>query len=194
MHGRREGYGVERLLGGEQYTGEYSNNKWHGEGVLQEPDGTTHSGSWWNGVPSGKGTWKSPEFGIYIGDWLCGKMHGSGEFHFTDGSFFIGSFQNGQEHGYGVCTYPAGAYETVFMYVGEWRDGKSSMEHTLSMTGACARHQGLSIPQSMKFQRPVLHLRPGQLKPPTKLLAPCGQICPSMPGHCLPPQCCLLLL
>jgi len=91
-------------VNGDEYTGEWLDNKKHGKGTQR---------------------WKKTG-AIYDGDWKCGKRNGFGTLSFpaAEGGYlrvYSGGWKNDKRHGYGTNFYSAEEY-----YEGEWYADKRS--------------------------------------------------------------------
>ncbi|MDA1216656.1 MAG: hypothetical protein O3B38_00520 [Chloroflexi bacterium] len=81
------------------YTGEWKDNKRHGQGTMTWADGIT-----------------------YTGEFKEHQQHGQGTETYTSGAYgttYTGEWQDGQMHGQITMTYPDGRTDT-----GEWKDGE----------------------------------------------------------------------
>ena len=63
---------------GRQYTGNFANGSYNGQGVLLLADGRRYEGTWFNNLPNGFGTQANPDGTIYAGAWKDGKYDGQG--------------------------------------------------------------------------------------------------------------------
>lgn len=92
-------------VNGDQYTGEWMDNKKHGKGAQ---------------------VWKKTGM-IYDGDWRCGKREGYGTLSKTDPEtkeyvrVYVGSWRNDKKEGAGTCFYSPSAF-----YEGQWREDQRS--------------------------------------------------------------------
>lgn len=99
------------------YTGEWSNGKPNGEGVVEYSSGEYYDGYWEDGKREGWGDALNSDGSYYVGEWLAGEYGGIGTLYFADNSVYDGQWQCGLQHGLG--TYSSDS----FTYVGEWEDG-----------------------------------------------------------------------
>ena len=88
------GQGTYNYASGNQYIGEYKDNKKHGQGTFTWADGEQ-----------------------YIGEWKDGKRTGQGTYNYANGDQYIGEYKDGKQHGQGTYTYANGTSET-----GIWRN------------------------------------------------------------------------
>ena len=78
------------------YTGEWKDNKRHGQGTMTWADGSTYTGEWQDGQPHGQGTRKYSNAGTYTGEWQDGQMHGQITMTYADGTVaYIGEWKDG---------------------------------------------------------------------------------------------------
>ncbi|XP_028273490.1 MORN repeat-containing protein 3 [Parambassis ranga] len=136
---------------GDEYTGEWQNNKKHGRGIqLWKKSGAVYDGDWKFGKRDGHGTFsvllpQSKTYAKkYCGEWKNGKKHGHGVFfynhsamydgewvedqrsgwgrmHFENGDFYVGEWMNDKRHGRGIIRFSNGNW-----YEGTWQDGKKN--------------------------------------------------------------------
>lgn len=77
--GVMHGYGTWRSGDGEvTYTGQWSDDQWHGQGELV------------------------CEFGTYDGEFVNGLFDGHGVMHWNDSRYYEGMWKHGKRHGYGL--------------------------------------------------------------------------------------------
>ena len=70
--GYAEGDGVQTMVDGGRYEGQFSRSRQHGEGTFYAPDGSIFKGEWKNGKPHGNGTFRTPEGRVTRGTWVDG--------------------------------------------------------------------------------------------------------------------------
>mmetsp|Transcript_43086 Transcript_43086/g.105349 ORF Transcript_43086/g.105349 Transcript_43086/m.105349 type:complete len:161 (+) Transcript_43086:67-549(+) len=99
----RHGIGVYKLDGNE-YEGEWVQDKMHGHGLFKFMSGDTYDGAWAANKFQGQGKYMWNNGAYYIGEWVDNKMHGEGMFVDTEGRQWKGKFYNGQ--GPGLHTLP----------------------------------------------------------------------------------------
>jgi hypothetical protein len=80
---------------GQQYIGDWKNNKKEGYGIKIYDSKDKYEGYWKNDMRHGKGTYwvcigKNKYRKLYTGDWHENKKDGHGIFFYTDGSCFDG--------------------------------------------------------------------------------------------------------
>ena len=104
---------------GSQYSGEWRNYQFHGQGSFVFSNGDSYVGSWKEGKKHGQGTFQFQNGDIYRGDWKEGNRHGQGIYQFQNGNRYEGSWKEGDRHGQGVFRFSDGG-----RYTGEWNMGK----------------------------------------------------------------------
>lgn len=102
-----------------QYSGGMADGKKSGYGVLIMPGGDKYEGEWKNDLQNGKGTFTYANGDKYEGQWVNGNREGTGTFTWADGRIYVGAWKNDQRNGKGVYTWPSGD-----RYEGEFKDGK----------------------------------------------------------------------
>lgn len=137
-------------VGRESYSGEWSNNRYHGKGVLRLSDGNRIIGVFKNGEftgdgviltrnkdiyvgsivnfkMSGKGIMYSSFGDVYEGEWENNDLDGVAKVKYADGRKYSGQYKKGGRSGYGVMDYPdGGRYEGDF-FKGK-REGKGKLK------------------------------------------------------------------
>lgn len=81
------------------YSGNFENGKFHGEGILNWKNGRKHEGEFKLGQIDGKGTQtydSDSMFLSYTGDFQKGQWHGYGELKWKDGDECEGQFVEGK--------------------------------------------------------------------------------------------------
>lgn len=134
---------------GNEYTGEWQNNKKHGKGnQVWKKSGAIYNGEWKFGKRDGYGTYSIllPESKKYVkkycGEWTDGKKHGYGTYFYKNSSVYEGEWSEDQRSGWGRIYYANGDIyegkwlkdknhgEGIFIfsngnrYEGSWREGK----------------------------------------------------------------------
>lgn len=99
------------------HVGEYRNGRAHGFGVVTYVTGDKYEGDFVNGDIEGEGTWKSDDGSLYSGMLRRGGVrHGKGEFSLPNGDEYRGEFKDGMMHGVGRYTTADGdIYEGDFV-------------------------------------------------------------------------------
>ncbi|KAG2378746.1 hypothetical protein C9374_007894 [Naegleria lovaniensis] len=101
------GYKQKKYKNGEEYNGEWNNNKRHGMGVHQWPDNRVYEGQFKDDLMHGHGKYQWPDNRLYEGSFVQDHMTGRG-YYFQDKrdpllEEISGEFLNGVLHGRGVC-------------------------------------------------------------------------------------------
>nr|XP_043868960.1 MORN repeat-containing protein 3 isoform X2 [Solea senegalensis] len=111
---------------GNEYTGEWQDNKKHGKGTqIWRTSGAIYNGEWKFGKYDGYGTYSEllPETNKYVrkycGTWKNGKKHGEGTFSYSNSDVYEGEWSEGQRSGWGKIYYKNGD-----IYEGEWMRDK----------------------------------------------------------------------
>ncbi|KAM3874294.1 MORN repeat-containing protein 3 [Diretmus argenteus] len=139
---------------GDEYTGEWLDNKKHGKGTHVWKNGAIYVGDWKFGKRDGYGTYSIllPETNgyarQYFGTWKNGKKHGygtsfygnsavyegewsadhrigSGRMYYDNGDVYEGEWMKDKPHGKGTIRYANGN-----RYEGSWKDGKKDGDGT----------------------------------------------------------------
>nr|XP_033503598.1 MORN repeat-containing protein 3 [Epinephelus lanceolatus] len=137
-------------VNGNEYTGEWLDNKKHGEGIqVWKKSGAIYDGEWKFGKCDGHGTYGVllPESKEYVkkyrGEWKNGKKHGYGTYfyssavyegewsedhrsgwgrmYYENGDIYQGEWMKDKNHGHGCILFTNGNW-----YEGSWRDGKKN--------------------------------------------------------------------
>ena len=77
-----------------KYNGEWKNNHYHGEGILNFDNGEIYCGYFEKSKRNGNGVLFFKE-GYYVGEWKNDLFHGKGEFYLK-GKKLKGTFKNGR--------------------------------------------------------------------------------------------------
>lgn len=169
---KKEGWGRITYENGDEYTGNWKESLWDGEGVLTSQKtgvyrglfskgkkqglGTmTHTngvdcytGPFQNDLPHGKGKLTTKNY-TYEGDFFDGRMEGHGTITWKNGTTYRGPVKGGKPHGRGKFSYPHGLYE----FESDFNEGKPIDLATLHFTqGQIKRFVGAwnekDVPQS----------------------------------------------
>lgn len=90
----RDGTGVF-IHGPEKYTGQWVDDKMHGQGEYLFASGAKYKGNFVANIFNGEGEYHFPDGAIYSGSWNNNKMHGFGNYKDKEGIEFKGQFVNG---------------------------------------------------------------------------------------------------
>ena len=97
---KKNGKGEEICEDKYKYTGDFVNDKWEGQGQLENYEtGDIYEGQFENGKINGKGIFKWKNGEIYEGDFVSGIKHGKGIHKFPEGSEYEGEYNNGIREG-----------------------------------------------------------------------------------------------
>lgn len=138
-------------VNGDQYRGEWLDNKKHGKGMqVWKQAGITYDGDWRCGKRNGYGLLamfdpeKKEYVRVYAGGWKNDKKEGAGKYFYSSSAFYEGQWSKDQKAGWGRMEYENGdVYEGEWLedkhhgqgvlfltngnrYVGTWRDGKKN--------------------------------------------------------------------
>ncbi|XP_056322501.1 MORN repeat-containing protein 3 [Danio aesculapii] len=109
-------------VSGDQYTGEWMDNKKHGKGKqVWKRAGIVYDGDWRCGKRDGFGTLSrtDPETKdytrVYVGSWRNDKKEGAGSYFYSASAFYEGQWSGDQRSGWGRMQYENGE-----LYEGEW--------------------------------------------------------------------------
>eukprot|EP00606_Chrysophyceae_sp_TOSAG23-5_P001114 GSChrysophyteH2.ASY1.ANO1.1766.1 assembled CDS len=123
-NGKREGFGLRVFTNGSRYTGQWLDDKMHGQGQMLQAEGAGYEGAFFNGD----------------------HWHGKGEYVCCDGRLYSGEFQWGKKHGMGTqeylrtgdqgdvyrqCIGGRGSMYRYLKYEGNWVDGVKEGHGTL---------------------------------------------------------------
>ncbi|KAK7895243.1 hypothetical protein WMY93_020568 [Mugilogobius chulae] len=114
-------------VSGDEYTGEWKDNKKHGKGTqVWKKSGAIYDGEWKCGKQDGHGTYsvlnpQSKEYSKkYCGEWKNGKKHGFGTFIYKCSSVYEGEWRKDARCGWGRMCYANGD-----IYEGEWSQDRN---------------------------------------------------------------------
>ena len=99
-------------------TGCIKGNCINGKGTFKWPNGDQYNGEWKNEKPHGLGTFAWVDGTKYIGDWKFGLQDGQGTVTWANGDKYIGGRKNGQADGQGTFIFANGTTQS-----GEWKNG-----------------------------------------------------------------------
>jgi predicted aspartyl protease len=66
------------------------------------PNGEEYVGEWQNNKPNGQGTYTFPSGQKYVGEFRDGKYNGQGTYTFPSGEKYVGEFRDGKPNGFGI--------------------------------------------------------------------------------------------
>ncbi|CAD8197737.1 unnamed protein product [Paramecium octaurelia] len=79
----------EKYAHGDSYDREYLNGDRHGKGQYQLANGNQYYGDWKNDKRTGGGKFQYVSGESYDGEYLNGEKHGKGEYKWASGSIFM---------------------------------------------------------------------------------------------------------
>jgi len=105
-----------KVPGGEYFGQLNKGGQKHGNGKMKYDNGNEYDGQWKNNKRDGKGTTKyTPSGNVYTGTWKTGKRHGFGVFHINKtGDVYRGNWAHGLKSGAGVYEYADGELDVSF--------------------------------------------------------------------------------
>ncbi|XP_057674076.1 MORN repeat-containing protein 3 [Corythoichthys intestinalis] len=156
-------------VNGDQYTGEWLDNKKHGKGTQVWKSGNIYNGDWkagncdgygtfsvlqrntktyakkycgeWkNGMKHGHGVYLYNSSSVYEGQWNENHRSGWGRMLFNSGDIYEGEWKNDKEHGFGILHYANGN-----LYEGSWRYGAKDGNGKLYYRDKAQQYQGLWV-------------------------------------------------
>ena len=112
------GQGTYTWSDGEQYIGEWKDNKKNGLGTYTFADGDKYVGEWKDDKKNGQGTYTYANGRKYVGEWKDDKKDGQGTYTSSDGDQYVGEFEDNLLNGKGILTFADGSVES-----GLWENG-----------------------------------------------------------------------
>ena len=98
-------------VNGDQYVGEFKDNKKHGQGTYTYANGAKYVGEYKDGDIHGQGTYTFVGGDQYVGEFKDNKRNGQGTYTFANGAKYVGEYVDDKMHGQGTYTYPSGKEE-----------------------------------------------------------------------------------
>lgn len=92
----KHGQGTMKWPNGDEYVGEWKNDKMDGQGTMTWANGDLYEGAWKDDIMNGQGTYIWANGDEYTGTWINGEQDGQGTFTFADGEVLSGVFSNGE--------------------------------------------------------------------------------------------------
>ena len=124
-------FGTFTFTSGNEYVGEWKDDKRHGYGTFRFVDGDQHVGEYKDGKPNGHGTYIWADGDKYVGEYKDGKPNGHGTYTWADGDQYVGEYKDGKPNGQGAYTWADGD-----QYVGEYKDGSAWTGITYDKNGS----------------------------------------------------------
>ena len=109
---------------GDNYSGEFKNGKFDGQGFYFFCTGSAYKGNYCNGLREGKGQFRHCTGDEYKGDFVAGYPEGEGEYHYCTGEKYKGEFKAGKKHGRGTFIFVTGKKLEGNFENGEYVDEK----------------------------------------------------------------------
>jgi len=120
--GFASGHGICKHKNGNEYTGKWINNIFHGRNnEIYYSNGDKYRGNVVKGIIIGKGEMKYNNGDIYKGEWKNGVWEGMGEIKYKNNEKYKGLFKNGLYEDEGIFTWGNGN-----TYAGQWKNGEVS--------------------------------------------------------------------
>lgn len=91
------------------YTGEWKDEKKHGQGTYKWSNGMTYEGAWENNQRNGYGKFTWPNKQMFEGEWKNDKRNGTGKLTNPDGSWLEGTWNNDKLNGKAKVYNPDGS-------------------------------------------------------------------------------------
>ena len=88
-------FGTFTFTSGNEYVGEWKDDKRHGHGASTFVDGGQHVGEYKDGKPNGHGTYTWADGDQYVGEYKDGMPHGQGAYTWADGDKYVGEYKDG---------------------------------------------------------------------------------------------------
>lgn len=92
----KHGQGTMKWPNGDEYVGEWKNDKMDGQGTMTWANGDLYEGAWKDDIMNGEGTYIWANGDEYTGTWKNGEQDGQGTFTFADGEVLSGVYSNGE--------------------------------------------------------------------------------------------------
>jgi len=113
---------LQRQIGIDRYTGDYSRGLRSGHGVLNFPDGAVYEGHFSENMRHGSGAMKHGPHSRYDGPWANDSAGtGEGDMSYPSGHRYVGDVSGGGRHGHGVLLNAMGGE----VFDGYWRDDEA---------------------------------------------------------------------
>jgi len=114
---QKSGYGILITKENRKYTGQFKNNKYHGQGRLIFENGDVYEGTFKRNKANGPGKFIQNNGLVYEGEFKDDKQHGKGVEVWGEGYRYEGEYFKGQKHGTGFIQYANGSsYQGEFCF------------------------------------------------------------------------------
>lgn len=135
------GYGKYVWESGNEYIGNWKDNKMNGDGSFIFANGGKYTGEFKDGKRNGTGTYTWADGEKHIGQWMNDKQHGEGTYYKKNGTIQTGVWKEGKYQGkigevtgciYGNCNNGYGTYvwSTGEKYTGNWVNNRRNGQGT----------------------------------------------------------------
>ena len=118
-------FGTVKYANGDKYTGEWKEDKAHGQGIYTYANGNKHVGEYEENKANGQGTYTYANGNKHVGGYEDNKANGWGTYTYVNGNQYIGDFKNDERNGQGTLIYNSGG-----KYAGEWKYDKFNGQGT----------------------------------------------------------------
>lgn len=108
---------------GSRYTGEWVDDRVHGQGEHVYANGNRYKGEWVDGSITGVGVLTFADGERYEGELKDGRMQGHGTYVYVNGDRYEGEWKDDRRHGKGIVVYVSPEGEIVEQYDGQWFGG-----------------------------------------------------------------------
>ena len=120
---------------GYTYTGEWLNNKQHGQGTATWALGDKYFGEFENGQQNGQGTHIFADGSKYVGSFVDGSGTGKGSYTYGPnsewaGDKYVGDYENWIRSGIGTYTFSSNSTSAGDKYVGEFKNDQQNGQGT----------------------------------------------------------------
>ena len=143
-------FGEENFDNGNNYIGEWKDNKRHGQGSETFSDGSKYVGQFLNDQRNGFGTYLWSKGSKYDGEWKDNEQHGEGTKTYYNGDMYVGEWKFGKYNGQG--TY---FFDNREMEVGQWKDGQLNGEAIQFNSDGTIARQGVFDSNQFLFAKEV---------------------------------------
>jgi len=127
-------------LRGNEYAGEFKDNKKNGQGTYTFANGQKYVGEFKDEKFNGQGTYTFPNGNKYVGEFKDEKFDGQGTYTFANGQKYVGEFKDGKRNGQGTYTFPSGTVKE-----GIWKNDEFQYAQKLSSSSAPEQTPKLDI-------------------------------------------------
>lgn len=121
----KHGKGIFKF-NGTIYEGDFSLNKYCGNGIIKFKSGNIYKGEFFNNYRHGYGEIYLKPDQIYKGNWRDNHRHGYGEYYWKSGDYYKGEWRNDDRHGYAE-TYTINGIKHIGNYLNDKRHGKGCL-------------------------------------------------------------------